>query len=337
MSSAPSPEDIARDARWLVQALDPAAGVVRLIAMDREAYRGASFLDDRMLQPPVDAHLVPWAKVAGALPADARRDARWIFHIGHVGSTLLARLLGELPGVLSVREPRFLRDVTTVEAGQRAPFTRAAQALFSRTFAADEVALVKATSFVSEIAPELVPAGGKALFMHARPQAYVASILAGENSLKELDVLAPNRAARMAVRVIGLAAPESAADLAAAAWACEITSLEAAAEAMPDRAIAWMDFDQALRAMSGELGRAAALFGFKTAPGTLDALADGPLMRRYSKALEFEYSPGLRRDLIADATRRHKADIDGALAKLRRAAETSPLLARALERAQPET
>ena len=59
-------------------------------------------------------------------------------------------------------------------------------------------------------------------------------------------------------------------------------------------------------------------------------------MRRYSKALEFDYTPSLRRDLIADADRRHRPEIDAALAMLKQAAQESPLLARALERAQPE-
>src|SRR5947208_11493398 len=85
MSSAPSPQEIARDARWLAQALDPAAGMVRLVAMDPEAYRAASFLDDRLLQQPVDAQIVPWSLVEEAMAGALRRDACWIFHIGHVG------------------------------------------------------------------------------------------------------------------------------------------------------------------------------------------------------------------------------------------------------------
>ena len=96
MSSAPSPPEIARDARWLAQALDPAAGMVRLVAMGREAYRAASFLDDRLLQQPVDAQIVPWPNVEDAMSGALRHDARWIFHIGHVGSTLISRLLGEI-------------------------------------------------------------------------------------------------------------------------------------------------------------------------------------------------------------------------------------------------
>ena len=50
MSSVPGPAEIARDARWLAQAMDPSTGQVRLVEMDRDAYRAASFLDDRMLQ-----------------------------------------------------------------------------------------------------------------------------------------------------------------------------------------------------------------------------------------------------------------------------------------------
>src|SRR5882672_12413594 len=104
MSSVPTAAEIARDARWLIQALDPAVGMVRLIEMDREVYRQTSFLDDRMLQAAVNPQLAQWSLVEAAIASDARRDARWIFHIGHVGSTLISRLLGELDGVLSVRE-----------------------------------------------------------------------------------------------------------------------------------------------------------------------------------------------------------------------------------------
>ncbi len=333
MSSAPTPEEIARNATWLTQALDPAASLVRLIEMNRDSYRAANFLDDRMLQGPVNAHIVPWRMVTEAISADARADARWIFHIGHVGSTLVARLIGEVPGVLSVREPRLLRDLTKVPAGQRHAMANAAQALFSRTFGPDETALVKATSFVSEIAPQLVAPGERALFMYATPRNYVASILAGENSVKELRMLSDVREQRSAARVSGLdRRRQSDAHLAAAAWACEMTALEASAEAMTDRRVDWADFDKMLCDLLGELGRVAGFLGFSLDEERLQAIASGPLTLRYSKALEYEYSAGLRRELIADADADFRGDIDDALAMLHSAAEKSPLLARALAR-----
>lgn len=335
MSSAPTSDVIARDATWLAQALDPAAGLVRLIAMNRDSYRAASFLDDRMLQQPVDAQIVPWTDVEAALTDDLRTDARWIFHIGHVGSTLVSRLLGEIEGVLAVREPRFLRDVALCPP-VRYRYLSPLPKLFSRTFAETEVACVKATSFVSEIAPQLVPPAQRALFMFASPRNYIGSILAGENSMIELRHLAAARAQRLGTRVSALRAASNDAELAAIAWACEMTSLEAAAGSMADRPIAWADFDRMLSDMPSELGRVASFFGFEADQGQLTDIGTGPLVRRYSKGLEFEYSASLRAELIEEATTAHKTDIDGALAMLQSAAEKSLILARALGRSKED-
>jgi hypothetical protein len=335
MSSAPSAEAIARNATWLAQALDPSAGLVRLVAMDRTSYRIASFLDDRLFQQPISAQIVPWPEVEAAMAGDHRSDARWIFHIGHVGSTLISRLIGELDSVLALREPRLLRDLAMTPPEGRANYLPPVGKLMSRTLADDEFACVKVTSFGSEIAAELMPAGSRALFLYASPRNYIASILAGENSVKELGILADSRAERLAARVSGFERQrQSYAHLAAAAWACEMTALEANAEAMGDRSIAWADFDRMLLDMASDLRRVADHFGFAADDHRIDAIAGGPLMSRYSKGLEYDYSPDLRRELISDAVADHRRDIDSALAMLHSAAEESPYLARALARAE---
>ena len=331
MSSAPSADEIASDATWLAQALDPAEGAARLVAMDRDSYRAASFLDDRLLQASVDAQIVPWTLIEEAMAGDLRSDARWIFHIGHVGSTLVSRLLGEIEGVLAVREPRLLRDLALTPADIRDRYSAPVAKLMSRTFAKSEVACVKATSFAAEIVDTLVPPGGRALFMYAAPQIYIASILAGENSIKEARLLAGSRAQRLNARGIYVPAQDDA-SLAAAAWACEMTALEQVAERSADRDILWADFDAMLGDMEGALGRVAGFFGCETA--RVPQIAAGPLMSRYSKAMEHEYSPSLRRELIGEASERFAPAIKEALAMLERAAEKSPLLARALARAR---
>jgi len=334
MSSAPTPEEIVRDACWLAQALDPAAGDVRLVAMDRESYRAASFLDDRLMQQPVDAQIVRWTEVEGAVAGERRSDARWIFHIGHVGSTLMSRLLGEIEGVLAVREPRLLRDVALTPPEVRHQYIGPVTKLMSRTFGENEVACVKATSFASEIAPQLVPPGERALFMFASPRNYVASILAGENSLKELHALADYRRQRLSARGIAMAPARNEGELAAHAWACEMSTLESAADGMADRRTEWADFDSMLRDMPAELGRIAAFFGFDVDANRLEAIVHGPLMARYSKDPSYEYSPSLREELIAQEVRLRGREIEDGLAMLHRAAEKSPLLARSLSRAQ---
>lgn len=337
MSSAPAAAEIANDARWLAQAVDVASGLVRLVAMSRDDYRAASFLDDRLLQQPRNTVTIRWAEATAALGADARRDARWIFHIGHVGSTLVSRLLGELPDVLAIREPRLLRDLTLAPRPQRDPFLGPTARLMSRTFAASERALIKATSMASEIAPGLVPSGERALFLYASPRAYTATILAGENSLKELEMLFPHRAERMAPRVVTLAdAGNSHAHAAAAAWACEMTALEAAAEAMDDRHLLWADFDALLSRLECWLSDAAQFFGFHGPADRLREIAAGPLVFRYSKALEYDYSPNLRQELLEEAARENRAQIESAMTMLQAAARQSPLLARALARSQAE-
>jgi hypothetical protein len=331
MSSAPTAEEVSRDATWLAQALDPTEGLVRLVAMDDESYRIASFLDDRMLQTPIDAQIVSWTLVEEAMSDDLRSDARWIFHIGHVGSTLVSRLLGEIGGVLGVREPRLLRDLALAPVDIRHRYIEPVPRLMSRTFSESEIACVKGTSFTSEIADSLVPPGEHALLMYATPRNYVASILAGENSLKELHLLAGSRSRRLNSRGVYLPAQNDA-EQAAAAWACEMTALEQAAEHMTDRRIEWADFDAMLRDMESTLRKIAEFFGFDTV--RVGEIAAGLLVTRYSKALEYDYSASLRRELIGEASERFSTDIDDALAMLQSAAEKSPLLARALARAR---
>ena len=334
MSSAPLPEEIARDATWLAQALDPVGGRVCLVAMSRESYRAASFLDDRLMQQAVDAQIIAWPDIEAAMVADLRTDARWIFHIGHVGSTLISRLLGEIEGVLGVREPRALRDLALVPPEVRGRYIGIIPKLMSRTFAENELACVKTTSFVTEIAPALGPPGERALFMYAKARTYIASILAGENSLLELKSHEEYRRQRLGTRGIEFSSLRNDADRAAAAWACEMTALEESAERMDDRAIQWADFDEMLSDMPAGLKRTSEFFGFAADDTRLIEIAKGPLMRRYSKALEYEYTPALRYEVIADAERRHGREMGSALAMLDAASEKSPLLARALSRAR---
>jgi len=334
MSSRPTPQEIWKDARWLAQAVDPRAGLIRLVEMTSADYRAASFLDDRMFQQSQrTAELLSWGSIANTVPANARRDARWIFHISHVGSTLIARLLGEIEGIISVREPRALRDLTYFPQDVRARFIPTLRALLSRTFAPSGAALVKATSFVSEIACELIEDESRALFLYTTPRSFISGIMAGENSRQELASRDEQRTGRLKARGIELPAPRSEADLAAAAWACEMIALEAADGAN----VQWHDFDHTLKDMTAFLRDTAKFLGFEATQERLTEIANGPLMRTYSKATEYEYSPDLRRELLAEAEARHRSAIESALAMLDAASETAPMLRKALDRAQAES
>ena len=335
--AAPLPDRWTEDARWLAQAVDPLSRLIRLVQMDEAAYRSASFLDDRILRPELETRLCSLDQAMADAGSLERDDARWIFHLGHVGSTLISRLLGEIEGVLSIREPRSLRDLI-VAREERPALARNLCRLFSRGFTQDQVGLVKTTSFVSEHAAILVPPGGAALFLYATPENYIAGMLAGENSTRQLAARHQGRCSRLRRRAIDLENFEATnAHRAAAAWACEATSLEAASDALADRRVLWADFDVMLIDMAEWLGRCAAHFEFTVSQPRLDELANGPLMNRYSKALEYDYSPAFRADRLAEATRQNLSHMEAAIADLKEAARSAPLLKRALERAEQES
>ena len=333
MAEPLDPAEIFPDARWLAQAHDAASDLVRFVAMDETDYRAASFLDDRMFEQWRDVRVLPLATVAEAATSSSRRDARWIFHIGHVGSTLLARMLGEIQGVLSIREPRILRDLALLDADRRDDMAPVVRKLCSRSFAASQHSLVKATSFVSEIAPLLAAPEGRVLFMFAGARSYIETILAGENSVRELHAMHEYRARRMEGRLKPLeGATSSDAHRAAMAWACEMTALEKAADDMTGQHILWLDFDRFLSEPVKGLTEAAGHLGFAVSTDEANRIVEGPLMRRYSKALEHEYSPELRLELQAEARQSHATAIESALRMLDEASRREPYLARALSR-----
>ena len=337
MKCQPLPDDWTDDAAWLVQAIDPAARLARLVRMDAARYRAASFLDDRMLGDGAEARLCALDELIAASARIDAPPAGWIFHIGHVGSTLVARLLGELGGTLSIREPRSLRDLGAAADAERPALAHALRNAMARRLDADEAVVVKATSFVSDHAPLLIAPGARALLLYATPRHYIEGILAGENSVVELRALAAERARRLAMRGIALPGLDASdVQLAAAAWLCEMSALDVAADAVAPDQLMWADFDALLADMGDGLPRIAAHFGITAARAEIDAVVSGPLMQRYSKALEFDYSPALRAQLLAGAGREHRADIDAALAALGSIGADVPLVARSLARAPEE-
>lgn len=338
---------IGRTPEWFPHQLDIANDRVALLKMSEADYRAASFLDQRALRPGAEMRVVEWQALAAAMPSDARRDAQYIFHIGNVGSTLISRLLGELPTVLALREPLLLRSFAEMlgPVPPPAPWTDGKDrldtltALLSRSFRPEQRAIVKATSFTSEIAGRLVPPGSRALFLFATPQHYLENILAGENSRQLLQIVSPSRLQRLQSRCPGFRADLdtlSEAHKAALGWACEMTSLELNALKLPSGDARWMDFDQFLADPARHFADIAAFFGHPVDAATARTICGGPLMRRYSKALEYEYSPELRREILAEARAMHGAAIKDALGWLDALTSDYPPVAQAIRRARGE-
>lgn len=335
-NAALSAQEIAASPAWYPLELS-GPGLVRLARLDEAAYRGASFLDRRILQLRPEQAAVSVATLGSAAAALAPA-AHYIFHIGHVGSTLLSRLIGELPGFFSVREPVLLREMALAPARERLWDTldlRAALSLLGRKWRPPQRAVIKASSFVSEIAERALEldASSCAILMFTPALAYLRCIMGGPNSRLESQALAPSRLARLRQR-LGSAAdvdPHSEGEWIAMSWLCEMVCLQAAARRFASRVL-WIDFDEFLAAPREGLEAVLKALGADVGPKEIAGLLAAPLMRRYSKAPEYAYDTALRREVLAGAEREHSAQIRRGMAWLETLAARHRMIAEALGR-----
>jgi hypothetical protein len=326
---------------------------MRLVRLDEAGYRAASFLDQRLLTTHPATTVLASATVAAAAARLAPR-AHYIFHIGHVGSTLVSRLVGELEGLFSVREPVILRDAgsqaTRAEAHRAgicdaethregirlAEDLRGTLSLLARTWTPGQRAVVKATSFVSEIAESILEhdRGAAAILMFTPATAYLRCILGGPNSRTESRALAPARLARLRRRLgeaAFSAAPQSEGQWIAMSWLCEMACLQDAARRFASRVL-WVDFDEFLAAPRAGLQAILAALGATTNQEDVDSVVAGALMRQYSKAPQYAYDAALRREVLASAERENAAEIRRGMAWLEALGAQQRAVAEALSR-----
>lgn len=153
-------EDLVNSAKWHVHQVRT-DGNAELIEMSMECYRASSFLDHRIKVPDEAlGHTVRFQDLFSLFGSASALTTGYIFHISHVGSTLLSRIIGEVPGVLSLREPMLLRWLAEVRRDIRQPESRydwsgyvvrlnTALGLLGRPLPTASKVVVKATSFAS--------------------------------------------------------------------------------------------------------------------------------------------------------------------------------------------
>lgn len=317
--------DIARSPAVYVQKLELERDSVFLVQLTAAQYRGASFLDDRILSSGIGGVWAPCSEVAGAVrAAPASRPLHFIFHGGHVGSTLLSRLLDHRQGVLNLREPLPLRTLADAHDRLNTPgsmtgvqfdaYLETFLLLWARGFEETRTVVLKATSTAGRIAPRLMAASppSKAVYLNLRAEPYLATLLAGANAMIDLRGFGPERLARL-TRYLGQSPGRldslSPGELSAATWLAERLAQARALQAVGGRMIA-LDFDAMLADLEGTLTQVFAHFDVAVPAQTISAIARSPLLSRYSKAPEqYAYSPAMRAELLAQARREHAAEI----------------------------
>src|SRR5439155_10335604 len=162
------------------QKIDFTSLTVLLVQFNAGAYRSASFLDDRILGPATKGAWLQLDRVAEAsrLVANAR-PLHFIFHTGHVGSTLVSRLLDETGAVLSIREPLPLRTLadahdvlgcadSLLSEGQFDLMLAMFMQLWASGYVARRSVVIKATSSAGRLAARILAVGERshAIYMN---------------------------------------------------------------------------------------------------------------------------------------------------------------------------
>ncbi len=327
MNPNPAPlraEDLTHSPAWFpLEAAD--AATIRFVSLDEAAYRAASFLDQRLLRA-APAQALLSAALTQSAAAQLPPRLHYVFHIGHVGSTLVSRLIGARESFFALREPALLRALA--DGGAAVLPLPHLLALLARTWRPAQRAVVKVSSFVSERAEALLAASdeARAIFMFAAPLAYLRTIFAGPNSRAESRTLAPLRLRRLVRRVAATdwhSDPRSEGEQVAMSWLCEMTCLHQVARERAAQ-ILWLNFDRFLAEPQQALQRVFQALGRPQPPAELEALLAGSIMRRYSKAPEHAYDAQLRRELMHGADLEHAAEIRRGLAWLSSVAQRYP-------------
>ena len=328
------------------QTVDLVRGLVLVVRLDARAYRAASFLDDRILGPAIQGAWLPGAAVAEAARQVANpRPLHFIFHAGHVGSTLLSRLLDVVAAVLSLREPLPLRALADAADSLDMPESLLSgpqfQALldmclrlWSRGYDATRAVVLKATSSAGRVAERLLEASpqSRATYLNLAAEPYLATLLGGANSAADLRGHGPGRMRRLLARYRHPVAPLHAlsnGELAALGWLVESLTERDMLSHLPGRVLS-LDFDSFLADIAGGLDHVLAHFGLPRDAELLAGISASPVLRQYSKAPELPFPPEERAARLAESRRANRGEIAKGLAWIERLARQDDSVASVL-------
>jgi hypothetical protein len=313
-------------------ALDPGRDSVFVIPMRAEDYRRASFLDERATTPAARGQWLRFADVARAMEApQAVRPLHFIFHSGHVGSTLLSRLLDQTGMVLPLREPLPLRTLAAMhDAGAPGADLRLEVflRLWERGFPDTQAVILKATSSAQRLGTQLMTLRpqAKAVTLNVRAESYLAIMLAAENSAVDLNAHGAERFHRLRKYLDAAPQPTTLGELAAMSWLVERLTQDDLRVAFGTRVLP-VDFDALLEGLDAGLKLVTSHFALPVSAGETAITDYGDVLSRYSKAPSESYSPGLRAERLAEARSLFGAEIRAALSWLERLGHRHPRVA----------
>lgn len=333
--------ELHRSPDWLFQDIDLVNRRGLLVKFNEAGYRNASFLDQRALKQDTQGAWLPLPRLL-----EMARDIRpplpphGIFHVSHCGSTLISRLLAELPGCLPMREPLPLlalaqarRDLGQATARLDAATWEQLFALFlrlaARNYRPGERVVIKATSACSNLLPQFLDQAptSKALLLYTDLETWLSIMLRDEEVRENGRYYAPAWLTDF-IALTGRAdlklAALSDAEQFALNWLTGMLHFQRAQEVVPEQ-VQHCDFEEFLGATADGLRRLGGFFGFDASRA--NELAASTLMRSYAKNPNRRFDSTQRQQELKAARERVGGEIGLGLAFAERLVKETPQLA----------
>lgn len=301
-----------------------------IVHISESDYRTASFLDQRVFTKETQGAWYPLNELSNtAATSPDPPEPHYILHVGHCGSTLLSRLLAELPGNLPVREPISLltlalarRDlgqpVSWISAAEWQSCYRLATRSLARIYHIGERAIVKLTSTAGNLVELLayshttIP---QMLLMYVSLESLLTAMLRTPDLRDSVHAYAPKwildfrrLTGRTDIELYQL----SDAQQIAVKWLTLMVFFERAKEANP-KEVQLLDFEDFLSEPAQALHNVATHFHIQADAHEVDELAHGPLMRSYSKVPSKPFTPEQRRREFSEVRKLFSKEIESGL------------------------
>lgn len=313
-----------------------------LVVKIREAdYRSASFLDHRVLKPDTVGAWFPLPQLMElAKGIHPPLPPHGIFHVSHCGSTLVSRLLAELPDCLPLREPLPLLNLAQARRELPRPASRLdapgwdtlfalVLTLASRNYRAGERVLIKATSACANLLQPFLEQGpaSRALLLYTDLETWLATMLREETVRENGRYYAPAWFADFLALTgrddLRLAALSDAQQF-ALNWLTGMLHFQRAREETPER-VQGCDFEGFLAEPAAGLRRAGEFFGLDATRA--NELAASTVMRSYAKNPTKRFDAAQRQRELTAARSQVGSEIAAGLAFAQKLVKEAPVLA----------
>lgn len=257
----PPAQELLEDPQWLLFDLQISQRKALWLRLNEQDLAAASFLDQRVLAQAQSKLRTPLEWLAEV--PQRTQPLRWVFHCGHVGSTLLSRLL-QSASTRVLREPQVLRTLAAARREAQFPWSpwsvsdwwqqwaAPSLQLLARHRSDEQGTLIKATSSTSHLLPDILQqrSEDRAILLAAPLDLYLAAFQISASAQQDLQAFAPARWQTFqgwCGRPLPSLDRMKPAQISAMSWLVTVAPLVRALQAHPERCQA-LDFAQLMDA-----------------------------------------------------------------------------------------